>query len=57
MRESANSVTESAWWRQHLATAFRAIAAREKLTERHAVVRQIRARWPEAALDLLGPPK
>jgi hypothetical protein len=48
---------ESAWWRQHLATAFRAIAAREKLTERHAVVRQIRARWPEAAIDLIGPPR
>jgi hypothetical protein len=49
--------SESAWWRQHLATAFRAIAAREKLTERQAVVRQIRARWPQAAIDLLGPPR
>jgi hypothetical protein len=48
---------ESVWWRQHLAGAFRAIAGREKLTERHAVIRQIRARWPEAALDLLGPPR
>jgi HEAT repeat protein len=48
---------ESPWWRQHLATAFRAIAARERLTERHAVVRQIRTRWPDAALDLFGPPR
>jgi hypothetical protein len=53
----AASPTESGWWKQHLVTAFRAIAAREKLTERHAVVKQIRARWPEAAIDLLGPPK
>ncbi len=49
--------SESAWWRQHLATAFRAIAAREKLTERQAVVRQIRSRWPDAAIDLIGPPR
>jgi hypothetical protein len=43
-----------AWWREHLASAFRAIAAREKITERHTVMRQIRTRWPEAA-DLAGP--
>lgn len=49
--------TRSSWWRQHLATAFRAIAGREKLTERTAAVRRIRSRWPEAALDLLGTPK
>jgi HEAT repeat protein len=45
------------WWRSHLATVFRTIAAREKLTERHAVVKRIRARWPDAAVSLLGPPK
>ena len=45
------------WWRSHLATVFRTVVAREKLTERHAVVKRIRARWPEAALSLLGPPK
>jgi len=45
------------WWRTHLATVFRAIAAREKLSERHALTKRIRARWPEAAVSLLGPPK
>ncbi len=34
------------WWRTHLATVFRAVAAREKLTERHALTKRIRARWP-----------
>ena len=48
---------DAAWWRQHLASAFRAIAFREKVTERQALVRRIRSRWPEAAIDLLGPPK
>jgi hypothetical protein len=45
------------WWRTHLATVFRAIAAREKLTERQALTKRIRARWPDAAVSLLGPPK
>jgi hypothetical protein len=45
------------WWQDHLAAVFRAIAAREKLTQRHAVVRRIRARWPAAAAALLGPAK
>ena len=45
------------WWRTHLATVFRTITAREKLTERHALTKRIRARWPEAAVSLLGPPK
>jgi hypothetical protein len=43
------------WWRQHLAVAFRTIAAREKLNERHAVTKRLRARWPQAAQALLGP--
>jgi HEAT repeat protein len=45
------------WWRRHLAEAFRTIAAREKLNERHAVAKRIRARWPGAADSLLGPMK
>jgi HEAT repeat protein len=45
------------WWRGHLAAVFRAIAAREKLNERHAVTRRIRTRWPSAADSLLGAPK
>ncbi len=47
----------SEWWRDHLEVAFRAIAAREKVTERHAVTRRVRSRWPDAARVLLGPPK
>jgi hypothetical protein len=45
------------WWRDHLAAVFRTIAAREKLTERHAVVKRIRTRWPASASALLGPAK
>jgi len=45
------------WWRDHLAAVFRTIAAREKLNERHAVAKRIRARWPGAADSLLGPAK
>ena len=45
------------WWREHLAVAFRTIAAREKLNERHAVTRRLRARWPQAADTLIGPPR
>ncbi len=45
----------AAWWREHLVTAFRAIAAREKLSDRHAVARRLRSRWPQAADALLGP--
>jgi hypothetical protein len=44
----------AAWWRGHLVAAFRTIVAREHLTERHAVIRRVRARWPETAAALLG---
>jgi hypothetical protein len=47
----------SAWWAEHLAATFRAIAAREKLTERQAIAKRIRSRWPAAAVVLLGPAK
>ncbi len=33
-------------WRQQLASALRAIAQREKITKRHAVMKKIAARWP-----------
>jgi hypothetical protein len=56
-RLSAEPPSATAWWREHLASAFRTIAGREKLTERHAVTRQIRARWPAAASELIGPPR
>ena len=34
-------------WQHQLTTAFRAIAKREKITRRHAVMRRISARWPQ----------
>ncbi len=49
----AGAPAEGEWWRQHLVHAFRAIVARERLTKRHAVVKKIVRRWPEA-LGLLA---
>jgi hypothetical protein len=34
-------------WRAQLTDAFRALAARERLTRRHAVMKRIATRWPE----------
>ena len=48
---------EDDWWREHLAIAFRTIAAREKLNERHAITRRLRSRWPDAAIALIGTPR
>jgi hypothetical protein len=45
------------WWRTLLAGAFHDIVRREGLTERHAAIKQVRSRWPEAARALLGPPR
>jgi hypothetical protein len=42
------------WMREHLATAFREIVAREHLTRRHAAVRRVIARFPAAAQALLA---
>ena len=38
-----------------VAAAFAAIVAREGLTRRHAAVKDVIARWPQAAVELLGP--
>ena len=40
------------WWRRHLGDAFRAIVARERITRRHAVMKKIEKRWPEALVTL-----
>lgn len=45
------------WWRARLASAFQDIVGREALTERHAALKRVRARWPEVARVLLGPPR
>jgi hypothetical protein len=50
----ASSRSGDAWWREHVATAFRAIMLREGLTRRHAAVKRMMTRWPEAAADLMA---
>jgi hypothetical protein len=50
----ASSRSGDAWWREHVASAFRAIVQREGLTRRHAAVKRAMARWPEAAATLMG---
>lgn len=41
-------------WQSQLTAAFRAIARRERVTRRHAIVKRIATRWPAAARDLTG---
>jgi hypothetical protein len=49
-----SSRSGDAWWREHVAAAFRAIVLREGLTRRHAAVKRTMARWPEAAAALMA---
>lgn len=51
----ARTPAGNARWKVQLAAAFRAIARREKVTRRHAVVKRISARWPEAGRELTSP--
>ena len=44
--------TGDARWRHQLGEAFHAIGRREKVTRRHAVMKRIAARWPDAAREL-----
>jgi hypothetical protein len=37
------------WWCQRLVDVFRAIAARERVTRRHAAGKRITARWQQAS--------
>ncbi len=50
----ASSRSGDSWWREHVATAFRAIVHREGLTRRHAAIKRAMARWPQATADLMG---
>jgi hypothetical protein len=50
---SAFSRTTDAWWREQLAGAFQAIAKRERITRRSAVLRQIERRRPGVLRTLL----
>jgi hypothetical protein len=49
-----SSRSGDAWWREHVAAAFRAIVLREGLTRRHAAVKRTMARWPDAAAALMA---
>jgi HEAT repeat protein len=50
----AHAKAKNAWWRDHLAGAFRAIVAREKLTRRHASIKKIEKKW-KGVVDELWP--
>ena len=50
----ASSRSGDAWWREHVAQAFRAIVHRDGLTRRHAAVKRALARWPEATADSMA---
>ena len=50
----AHRVAQDAWWRQHLADAFRAIVTHEKLTRRHAAIKKIEKRWKGTLGELLA---
>ena len=49
----ASSRSGDMWWREHLASAFRAIVQREGLTRRHAAIKRALARWPSATTELM----
>jgi HEAT repeat protein len=49
---AAHANARDAWWRDHLARAFRDIVTRERLTKRHAVVKRIAKRSPQTLLEL-----
>jgi len=42
----AHADARDAWWRDHLARAFQAIVARERLTKRHTMMKRIEKKWP-----------
>jgi hypothetical protein len=48
----ANAPSGQARWRHQLGAAFAAIAARERISARHPVMKRINARWPDAANTL-----
>jgi HEAT repeat protein len=50
----AHAKAKNAWWRNHLAGAFRAIVTREKLTRRHASIKKIEKKW-KGVVDELWP--
>jgi HEAT repeat protein len=51
---SAHARSRDAWWRTHLADAFRTIVVRERITRRHAVMKRIEKRWTSTLDELWG---
>jgi hypothetical protein len=47
---AAHAKARDAWWRDHLAEAFRSIVARERLTKRDAALKRVEKRWPQTSL-------
>jgi hypothetical protein len=54
---SASREGPADWWSTHLASAFRAIVERERLTQRHPELQKIERRWPGLLALLLTPKK
>lgn len=50
----AHAKAKNAWWRDHLADAFRTIVAREKVTRRNAAIKKIEKKW-KGAVEQLWP--
>ena len=42
------------WWRERVRESFREIVRRKRLSVQHPALRKIAARWPGAAVDLVG---
>jgi hypothetical protein len=51
-RAGGSGGTREDWWHRHLASAFRVIVARERLTRRHQVARKIDRRWKGVLTEL-----
>jgi hypothetical protein len=49
-RAWVDSAPDDRWWRDHVGEAFGAIVAREGLTRRHPILKQILERWPSAGV-------
>jgi len=50
----AHARSADASWHQRLAGVFRTISARERLTRRHALMKQIEKKWPDTFRRLAG---
>jgi HEAT repeat protein len=48
----AHVKAKNAWWRDHLAAAFRAIVVRERLTRRHVAMKKIEKKWKGVVEEL-----